>query len=157
MVIHEKRMKELIDYTSTNKVIPYGCSIYDETGKLLVKMLGNKHSPINHAEILAIKQCTELYPNLQWDTLTLYSTGEPCCMCAAACCWVNLKEVVYATGIPLMVELWGIEGPLRASDIMNNYPKRPKLTAGVCEEISNMMFKECKDSFFELVAEKSWK
>ncbi|WP_419420735.1 deaminase [Legionella sp. D16C41] len=150
-------MHELIAYTRTNNsTAPYGCSIYSEDGELLASACGNHLSPINHAEILAIDACAKKYPNIKWNTLTLYTTGEPCCMCAAACCWANLKEVVYATGIPLMLELWGVESELRAEFIINNHPKKPNLIIGICEEESNLMFKEYKNRFAAALNKYRW-
>lgn len=100
---HQVRMQQLIAFTrNNNKIEPYGCAIYNEDGALLTSTIGNKESPINHAEILAINECARHYPKIKWDSLTLYTTGEPCCMCASACCWANIKEIVYATDIPFM-------------------------------------------------------
>lgn len=150
MLIHENRMRDLIAFTRKNsKTNPYGCSIYSLDGLLLVKMCANDISPIHHAEILAINECAKKYPGINWNELLLYTTGEPCCMCAAATCWANLKEVIYATSIPFMISLWGIESPLRAIDIIKKHPNQPKLFSEVCAEESNKMFEEYKNSFAE--------
>lgn len=154
---HNVRMKALIAFTKKNSSVePYGCSIYDAEGKMLVSVTGNKQSPINHAEILAINECARMYPGLKWNTLTLYTTGEPCCMCASACCWANLKEVIYSTNIPFMIELWGIESPKRAIDVMKTHPKVPNLIEGICEEESNKMFFERRDVFAKSCEENRW-
>lgn len=157
MQLHEDRMSALIKYTRLNSdTEPYGCSIYDDAGNLLVSATGNKNSPINHAETLAINECAKLYPTIQWHTLTLYTTGEPCCMCAAACCWANLKEVFYATDIPFMISLWKIESPTRAIDIMKTYPKAPNLISNICQEESNSLFIERREVFVQAYSEKKW-
>src|SRR3990167_1080336 len=157
MSIHEIRMRRLIEFTRENsEVEPYGCSIYDIDGKMLVSVTGNKNSPINHAEILAINECAKLYPNIKWDILTLYTTGEPCCMCASACCWANLKEVVYATNIPFMIALWGIESSRRAADIMKDHPKIPNIIEGICKEESNKIFVERQNVFAQACKERRW-
>ena len=156
MTEHEIRMDALIEFTkSASAVEPYGCSIYDERGELLVSVTGNKESPINHAEILAINECAKL-PHIQWNTLTLYSTGEPCCMCASACCWSNLKEVIFATDIPFMMTLWNIESPRRALDVMRDHPKVPNLIGSVCARESNQMFIERKEAFAKACRERRW-
>jgi len=128
MDLHKLRMLDLINFTRANSEIePYGCSIYSDDGKLITSVTGNKLSPINHAEILAINECALKYPEIAWDKLTLYTTGEPCCMCASACCWSNLATVVFGTGIPYMIDLWGIESATRAADIIKTHPKQPKI------------------------------
>ena len=150
-------MIELISFTRNNSEIePYGCSIYDEAGKMLISITGNKDSPINHAEILAINKCAAYHPNIRWDRLTLYTTGEPCCMCASACCWANIKEVIYATDIPFMIDLWGIESPKRAVDVMRLHPKVPNIIGGICKEESNQLFVERKDAFAKACKEHRW-
>ncbi len=157
MNLHRARMLELINFTRTHSVVePYGCSIYDDSGNLLISVTGNKESPINHAEVLAINQCAKLFPKIRWEDLTLYTTGEPCCMCASACCWANLKEVIYATDIPFMIKLWGIESPSRALDIMKSHPKIPNLIGSVCAEESNQLFAERKEIFAKACLESRW-
>lgn len=157
MIIHEIRMKELITFTrKMSGTEPYGCAIYDTYGNMLVSTTGNKASPINHAEIIAINQCVALNTNIKWDSLTLYTTGEPCCMCAAACCWSNLKEIIYATDIPFMIELWKIESSERAIDIINHHPKKPNIIGGICKDESNKLFLERKNIFAQTCKEKRW-
>lgn len=157
MQSHEKRMLELLEFTKSHSHDePYGCAIYNDNGNLLVSITGNKLSPINHAEVLAINECAKLYPEITWNSLTLYTTGEPCCMCASACCWANLKEVIYATDIPFMIKLWNIESPRRAIDIMREHPKVPKLVGGICGEESNKMFIERRDLFAKACRENRW-
>lgn len=157
MKLHEDRMRALIDFTRLNSdVEPYGCSIYDEIGNLLVSVTGNKNSPINHAEIIAINECAKIFPNIKWHMLSLYTTGEPCCMCASACCWANIREVIYATDIPFMISLWNIESPTRAIDVMKNHPKVPKLISKICEAESNMLFSERHETFAQICRDKRW-
>jgi tRNA(Arg) A34 adenosine deaminase TadA len=155
MAAHEARMKKLIEFTRTASLNePYGCAIYDESDHILVSVTGNKHSPINHAEILAINECARLYPDVKWNTLTLYTTAEPGCMCASACCWANLKEVVYATSLPFMSKLWGRESPLRAIEIIRTHPSKPSLIGGICEEEANKLFLERRELYAQACQEK---
>jgi len=156
MNAYEIRMRDLIAFTRNYGSEPYGCAIYNENGDKIVETVGNKNSPINHAEILAINECARLFPNIQWDTLSLYTTAEPGCMCAAACCWANFKEVVYATDIPFMIKLWGLESAIRANDIIQTHPKKPNLVTNVCQDDANKMFLEYKDKFAALWNEKRW-
>jgi tRNA(adenine34) deaminase len=157
MDIHITRMLTLIEFTKKQSTIePYGCSIYGQENKLLVSVIGNKKSPINHAEILAINECARLYHRINWEDLTLYTTGEPCCMCASACCWANLGEVVYATDIPFMLSLWGIESTKRAADIMKEHPKVPNLIGGICAAESNQLFVARQAVFAKACKEHRW-
>lgn len=157
MKLYEARMRELINFTKQNSIDnPYAASIYNEDGTKIISVISNEDSPVNHAEILAISGCAQLYPAIQWDKLSLYSTGEPCCMCAAACCWSNFKEVIYATDVHFMIELWGLESHIRARDIIKSYPKSPNLIEGICQHESNQLFLHFKDLFAQLWNKKHW-
>jgi len=157
MTIHETRMRALIEYTrNASSTEPYGCSIYDTNGDLLAAAVGNKKSPINHAEIQAINECARLFPDVQWSRLSLYTTGEPCCMCAAACCWSNLKEVIYATDVPFMITLWGNESAFRAEEIMGSYPRVPTLIADVCKAESDQLFLDRNSEYSKIWQDKKW-
>lgn len=156
MTLHEENMRYLIKYAIDNGTEPYASSIYDKNNKLLAIAMGDKNSPINHAEIKVINECAKLHPDITWSELTMYTTGEPNCMCAAACCWSNLKTVVYATDIPFMIELWGIESPLRARDIIAAHPKRPTLIGNVCAAEGKDLFLRYKDLFAKTWNEKRW-
>lgn len=75
-----------------------------------------------------VMQCTEQFPDINWSTLTLYTTGEPCIMCSSACCWAGVKRMVCGTDIAFMKTLWGIEANMRAIDVFQATPKAPQLT-----------------------------
>ena len=56
----------------------------------------------NHSEMQALRTASAL---LTWDELgqaTLYASGEPCPMCAAAAYWCNIRRVVFCVSEPSM-------------------------------------------------------
>jgi tRNA(adenine34) deaminase len=52
-------------------------------------------SPIAHAETLAILKASKMRKNRHLKDCTLYTTHEPCPMCASVVVWARLKGVVY--------------------------------------------------------------
>lgn len=52
-------------------------------------------SPVAHAETLAILQASKRLKKRHLLGCVLYSTHEPCPMCASAVVWAKLKGVVY--------------------------------------------------------------
>ena len=75
-------------------------------------------NPTLHGEIAGIANCTAVLTDPEgpyalqpselaaaWKQLTLYTTGEPCPMCATAIRWARFKECVYATSIDRLIEL----------------------------------------------------
>jgi tRNA(adenine34) deaminase len=52
--------------------------------------------PTAHAEMIAIRQAAVHLGRWRLDEVTLYSTLEPCCMCAGAIVLARIPRVVYA-------------------------------------------------------------
>jgi tRNA(adenine34) deaminase len=53
------------------------------------------NDPTAHAEMQAITSATAYLGGKYLNQCTLYVTLEPCCMCAGAMYWSQLKKVVY--------------------------------------------------------------
>lgn len=55
--------------------------------------------PTRHAEVNAIRQLTQRLgsASVSGDYI-LYSTCEPCAMCAATCFWAGIRTIVYGAG-----------------------------------------------------------
>jgi tRNA(adenine34) deaminase len=54
-----------------------------------------KSDPTAHAEILALRQAAKSVDNYRLNWATLYSTLEPCAMCAGALLLARVKLLVY--------------------------------------------------------------
>lgn len=57
------------------------------------------NDPTAHAEMMAIRNYITHHPANNLINATIYTTGEPCPMCAAALIWCGIKRVVYAASI----------------------------------------------------------
>jgi tRNA(Arg) A34 adenosine deaminase TadA len=97
---------------------PFGAILVDRNQKVLVEAENGYmpgHDSTAHAErLLATQACTTLSP----DTLrqaTLYSSAEPCAMCAGAIYWAGIGRVVYGLS----------EHRLRI--VTGNHPENPTL------------------------------
>jgi tRNA(Arg) A34 adenosine deaminase TadA len=97
---------------------PFGAVLVDRDGNLLLEAENGYmpyHDGTAHAErLLATQACTTLDP----DTLrsaTLYSSAEPCAMCAGAIYWAGIGRLVYGLS----------EHRLR--DLTGNHPENPTL------------------------------
>ncbi len=97
---------------------PFGALLVDTNGAVLIEAENSfnpGHDATAHAERLV---CTQASTTLAPDVLaraTLYSSAEPCAMCAGAIYWVGIGRLVYGLG----------EARLKA--ITGNHPENPTL------------------------------
>ena len=57
------------------------------------------NDPTCHGEVQAIRNACQTLNTYDLSDCELYTTGEPCPMCLAACKWANLKKVYYGCTI----------------------------------------------------------
>ena len=78
--------------------VPVGACLIDEAGELLA-VAGNRtiadNDPTAHAEILVLRQAAAKISNYRLLNSTLYTTIEPCAMCAGALVNARVKRLVY--------------------------------------------------------------
>ncbi len=79
---------------------PFGSLIVDADGNIVVESRNNAvrpaGEPTQHAEMLACSAAAKLLTNEQLATCTLYTSTEPCAMCAGGIYWVGIGRVVFA-------------------------------------------------------------
>jgi tRNA(Arg) A34 adenosine deaminase TadA len=85
---------------------PFGAVVTDGSGTVVAEGHGlpttDPRDWTAHAEMLALRAAAA---KLGWDELgraTIYSSSEPCPMCAAAIYWCNLRRLVYSVSEPAM-------------------------------------------------------
>jgi tRNA(adenine34) deaminase len=100
-VDHERYMRRAIEVARGNPEAPFGAVIVDrETGEVFAEDLNRAGTnPVWHAEIGAIVNCAEAHPGVDWTRLALYTTAEPCPMCATAVLLSGIPHLVYGTSI----------------------------------------------------------
>src|ERR1700733_6074564 len=78
---------------------PFGALIVNERGETVVAARNNavrpKGDPIQHAEMLACAQAAQLLSEEALARCTLYTSTEPCAMCAGAIYWIGIGRVVF--------------------------------------------------------------
>jgi tRNA(Arg) A34 adenosine deaminase TadA len=90
---------------------PFGSLVVNERGKTVVAARNNavrpKGDPTQHAELLACGQAARLMTEAELAKCTLYTSTEPCAMCAGAIYWVGIGRVVYALSEKSLLEYTG--------------------------------------------------
>ena len=104
---------------------PFGAILVDENRNVLLEMENGfmpSHDGTAHAErLLATQACTTLGPQVLKGA-TLYSSAEPCAMCAGAIYWAGIGRLVYGLS----------EHRLRG--VTGNHPENPTLDLP-CREV----------------------
>lgn len=78
--------------------VPIGACVVDKNGKLVATGFNRTISdsdPTAHAEIVAIREAATSVGNYRLTGMTLYSTLEPCPMCAGALVTARVARVVF--------------------------------------------------------------
>jgi tRNA(Arg) A34 adenosine deaminase TadA len=104
---------------------PFGAILVDQSGQVLLEAENGympAHDGTAHAErVLATQACTTIAPEIL-SSATLYSSAEPCAMCAGAIYWAGIGRLVYGLSEHRLRELTG------------NHPENPTLDLP-CREV----------------------
>ena len=89
---------------------PFGALLVDSEGNIIMEQ-GNieitERICTGHAETTLASRASHAYPRDFLWTCTLYTTAEPCAMCAGAIYWANIGRVVYGMTEKRLLELTG--------------------------------------------------
>jgi tRNA(adenine34) deaminase len=123
----------------TRGEVPIGACVVTGDGMLL-GVAGNRTrsdcDPTAHAEIVALREAAHVLGNYRLTDTTVYSTIEPCAMCAGALIQARVKRLVYGA----RDERFGaVESQFRICDT-GSLNHTVEITSGVLEaECRNIM------------------
>ncbi len=79
---------------------PFGSLIVNERGETIAVGLNNAvrpaGDPTQHAEMLACAAAAKVFTEAELARCTLYTSTEPCAMCAGGIYWTGIGRVVFA-------------------------------------------------------------
>lgn len=102
---------------------PFAALVADASGKTLAEAMNDIHADCtSHAELVAVRLASSKFNPVQLRDATLYSSAEPCAMCAGAIYWSGISRVVYALSEERLLSLTG------------NHPENPTLSLP-CREV----------------------
>lgn len=102
---------------------PFAAMVVDAGGTILAEaMNASSQDRTAHAEINALRAAAALHGPEKLAGATLYTSAEPCAMCAGATYWAGIGRVVYALAEASLLELTG------------NDPENPTLSLP-CREV----------------------
>jgi len=112
-------------------------------------------NPTLHGEISNIQNCSHVLSqkpyNLSpseilaaWPSFSLYTTGEPCPMCASSIRWSGFKECIFATSIDDLLAMGWMQIDIRSKEVFTrSWPLRNGMTGllgGVLKDTTDPLF-----------------
>ncbi len=83
-----------------NDEVPIGACVVDESGNVLA-VSGNRTrtdcDPTAHAEIVVLREAAKKIGNYRLTECSVYTTIEPCAMCAGALVQARVKRLIYGS------------------------------------------------------------
>lgn len=115
---------------------PYGCIITKDNQIVAAahNQVGLRQDATAHAEMLAIQEAQAILGSTQLTGCTMYTTAEPCPMCAGAVLWSEVDSVVYGVSIQDIVEAGGKQIAMNLQDIVNQSPRDLQVIGGVMRD-----------------------
>ncbi len=117
---------------------------------MIVKFFSNRLTQriiiLMHGELSVIHRLFSNGFDGDRSKLRLYSTAEPCPMCAAAAYWAMIPKIVYGSSISFLHDLFGRQIQIGAKEILSNTPSfyEVELVGGVMEGECNDLFLKAK-------------
>ena len=118
--------------------VPVGAVLIDADGKILAATSNRtikNNDPTAHAEILALRLAALRIGNYRLNGTTMYTTLEPCAMCAGALVLGRVDRVVFGASDP-KAGACGSVMDLLAHPQLNH---APRVTAGVSAEPARLL------------------
>lgn len=105
---------------------PFGCVIV-KNGQVIAEgsnRVVSEKDPTWHGEMEAIRSAAKKLGTFDLSGCTLYTTGEPCPMCAGAIYWARLDRLVYASTIGDALRFGGFDDKPMYDDLAKPIDQR---------------------------------
>ncbi|MEC4990102.1 MAG: nucleoside deaminase [Oscillatoria sp. PMC 1068.18] len=125
---------------------PYGAVIVKEN-KIIIQGHNTTQTDSDvsaHAETKILRNLTQKLQKYSLDVLegyTLYTTCEPCAMCAAACVWTGISEIVYGASSKDLISIGTPQIDISCEEIIARGFKEIKVVKGVLRDECLALFK----------------
>ncbi|WP_414545712.1 nucleoside deaminase [Nostoc sp. CCY0012] len=112
---------------------PYGAVIVKNNEVVAVAHNTVKQDcdPSAHAEINVIRSLTAKLKNPSLEGYSIYTTGEPCPMCATACVWSGISEIIYGASIQDLVSVNQSQIDISCEEVIAKSFRNIKVTRGI--------------------------
>jgi tRNA(adenine34) deaminase len=137
MTADEEFMRRAIDIARRHPEGPFGAVIVDTRSNSVVAERHNEASnPVLHDVVSAIVACPAAA--LEGGRLTVYSTAEPCPMCASAIVWSGISRLVFGTSAATLRSVGNRGVDIDAAEVIARSSR-----AGGLEVVAGVLEEEC--------------
>jgi tRNA(adenine34) deaminase len=148
---HQKFMREALKEAKKGD-LPYGAVIVKDQNQEIVVTGYNTAQTDNdlsaHGEINALRTFTKKY-GYSLDSLngyTLYTTCEPCPMCAAACAWSGVSRIVFGASTAQLIELGTEQIDISCQTVAEKSFQKMEVIGGVLADECLELFKKVQSA-----------
>lgn len=122
---------------------PYGAIIVKDNEVVAVahNTVKTDSDPSAHAEINVIRSLTAKLKNPSLEGYSIYTTGEPCPMCASACVWSGLSEIVYGASIQDLISVNQAQINISCEEVIAQSFRKIKVIKGILKNECLELFK----------------
>ncbi|MBE9006404.1 nucleoside deaminase [Fortiea sp. LEGE XX443] len=122
---------------------PYGAVIVkdDEVAAVAYNTVQRDSDPSAHAEINVIRILTAKISKPTLEGYSIYTTCEPCPMCATACVWTGVSEIICGVSIQDLISLNQAQIHISCEEIIAKSFRNIKVTKGVLKDECLALFK----------------
>lgn len=126
--------------------------VNEQSGAILAEGVNSGQADITaHSEIIAIRKVQTQYQPSRENKLLLFSTGEPCPMCAGAIVYFSLNyipitRIIFGTNRPTLITLGWDEFNKQATfqSVISLAKCQIKYTSGIQQTATNELFQKFK-------------
>jgi guanine deaminase len=121
---------------------PYGAVIVKDNQVVAAayNTVSRDSDPSAHAEINVIRSLTSKLKKTSLEGYYIYTTGEPCPMCATACVWAGISEIIYGASIADLISIHQGQIDISCEEVIAKSLREIKVTKGILR-------KDCLDLF----------
>ncbi len=105
-----KRAFEVAGRSVEHGNMPFGAILVDGNGEVVLEGENTSvtEDPTGHAEMNLMREAGRRFEPEYLAACTMYTSCEPCAMCAGSVYWVGVRRVVYGLDIPSLDEIVGM-------------------------------------------------
>lgn len=146
---HERYLRRAVELAWSAPPALYRAVIVDRhTGEILAEGSNDAATdhPLVHGETDAIGKCVSVDPDVDWPSVALYSTAEPCAMCQSAAMWAGISLVVFGTSVSTLRRLGFDAQDIPAAEVAARTPfAECEVIGGVLEDACDELFEVYRD------------